>query len=64
MKVRVKAKVQLFEAGRPIAIGTVFETTEERARALGSSVEILGPITEDVTKPPKDRAIRRPRKRR
>ena len=41
-RVRVRAECRMYEDHRAIEKGEVFATTEERAKALGSSVSIVG----------------------
>lgn len=38
---KVRARVKLYEGGRKINIGEVFEVDEARAKALGKSIEII-----------------------
>ena len=51
---KVKAKVKILEKGVIYEPGEVFETTPERAKALGRFVQVL---EKAVEKPPKDKMV-------
>jgi len=56
---KVKAKVALFEGGKNYLPGDVFEVSEKRAKALGSSVEIIKESPKkEVKEAPKDKMIK------
>lgn len=55
---KVKAKVSIVEQSVSYKPGDVFETYEERVRALGDVVEIV-----ELEKPPKDKMVSEPVKK-
>lgn len=57
---KVKAKVRILEKGIIYEPGEVFETTPERAKALGRFVQVL---EKAVEKPPKDKMIHKAKRK-
>lgn len=57
---KVKARVALFEGGANYRPGDVFEVDERRAKALGSSIEILEePKKKEIKEAPRDKMIKK-----
>jgi len=63
MKVRVIYEGGIQEDGKLYLKGDIFETTLERAKGLGDSVEIIEEIEKALDSPPKDKMIRRAKKK-
>ncbi len=53
---KVRAKINLYENYQVIQKGEIFETTPERVKALGDSVEILEKA-KSVERPKKDKMV-------
>ena len=57
---KVKAKVKILENGTIYEPGEVFETTPERAKALGRFIKVL---EKTVEKPPKDKMVHKAKRK-